>query len=51
MIKVYSIFSLINDEISFEDGKIYFFPCLNGTLSYTWGISGLFPIIFVKEDY
>lgn len=51
MIRVYSIFSLIKDDVKFTEGKIYFFPPLNGTFGSLGTISGFTPIIFVKEDY
>lgn len=51
MIEVYTIFSAIKDDVSFTDGKIYFFPSLNGSISFGGYMSALTPIIFVKKDY
>ena len=51
MIKVYTIFSAMKDDISFTDGKIYFFPSLNGSVGYGGYMSALTPIIFVTKDY
>ena len=51
MTKVYTIFSLVRDDVKLSEGKVYFFPTLNGSFETNWGMSGLIPIIFVKEDY
>ena len=51
MIRVYSIFSLVMDDISFKEGKIYFFPPLNGTFGGLGEASGFIPILFVDKDY
>ena len=51
MTKVYTIFSALKDEMPFTDGKIYFFPSLNGSIGLGGYMSALTPIIFVKKDY
>ena len=51
MIRVYTLYNFAKNDVRFNDGKIYFFPSLNGSIGYGGNISALTPILFVKEDY
>ena len=48
--RVYTIFSLAKENTPLKNGRIYFFPPLDGTFGGLGTISALIPIIFVEED-
>ena len=50
MVKIYTLFSLAMEDVRFTEGKIYFYPSLNGTLEAMQGASSLLPILFVSKD-
>ena len=50
MTKVYTIFSLLTEDVPRDFDKMYFYPNLNGTSDFMGNISNFTPILFVKKD-
>ena len=49
MMEIYTIFSLATDNVRFTDGRIFFYPNLNGSVYAGGYISGLSPVLFLKD--
>lgn len=50
MLKVISLFSLLDDDFTLGEGTLYFYPFLNGGGSYNaYGGSYYMPIIFISK--
>ncbi len=51
MLRVISLFSLLNDDFNFKNGRLYIIPYpLNGRFFYANGGSYILPIAFISED-